>query len=194
MMTAQELESLLLRFPDGSKACEKSIEWSHGKTLQQAYDECERADYMLYFFRKMCGQPGWPSVRQVVGTAARCAETVLHIYETKYPDNNSPRECIEACYRYERGEIDEDELKKYAAAYADTYAADAAAYAATYAAYVAYVAYAYDAAAYAAYAAACAANAAAYAAADAAATTARHTHHLKMCAIIREHLKLPEAI
>jgi hypothetical protein len=167
-MTAQELEKLLLHFPDGDKACEESIEWSHGKTLQQAYDECERADYMLHFFRKMCGRPGWPSVRKVVGTAARCAETVLHIYEAKYPDDKRPRECIEACYRYERGEIDEDELKKYA---------DAAAYAAAYAAYAAY------AAAYAAYAA----DAAEY-------DTIRHTHHLKMCAIIREHLKLPEAI
>jgi hypothetical protein len=182
MMNAQELESLLLHFPDGTKACSDAIIWSRGKTLQQAYDECERADWMLYFFRKMCGQPGWPSVRQVVGTVARCAETVLHIYETKYPDNNSPRECIEACYRYERGEIDEDELKKYRkaahAAYADAYAADAV-FAAHAAAHAATHADAHADAAFAAFAAFAAST---------------HTHHLKMCAIIREHLKLPEAI
>jgi hypothetical protein len=94
--------------------------------------------------------------RVQVAFAILCAESVLHIYEEKYPDDARPRKAIEAAKEY---------LKNPTAdAYASDAAADAA-YAATHAA---------DAAAYASYAAdaAYAAAAAAYAATDAAASYA----------------------
>ncbi|CAM6005481.1 unnamed protein product [Sphagnum balticum] len=96
-------------------------------------------------------------VRIVVGEIAK---SVLHIYESKYPNDNRPRKAIEAALT---GKPDRN-----AAAAADAAAADAAyadAYAAADAAYAAYVADAADA--YAADAAAAyAANAAAAYAAD----------------------------
>jgi len=107
------------------------------------------------------------------------AEHVLPIFESRFPNDNRVRNCIQSIRDFINGKITKEELitirkAAYAAAYAATYAAtDAAAYAATDdAAYAA--AYAADAAAYAAayataYAAAHAADAAdaaAYAAAD----------------------------
>jgi hypothetical protein len=93
--------------------------------------------------------------------AIECAETVLPIYESGYPENKAPRETIEACKLYITGRIDLDALllkRRAAAAAAVDAAADDACYAAVYAAvYATYAAYddayaAYDAA-YAAYAA-----------------------------------------
>jgi hypothetical protein len=90
--------------------------------------------------------------------AADFADRVLHIYESKYPNDDRPRKAIEAA---RRGDKD-------AAAYAYAAAANAAAAAANAAYAAANTAYAnaaYAAAANAAYAAAAAANAA-YAAAN----------------------------
>ena len=97
----------------------------------------------------------------LVRWAADCAEHVLEIYESAYPNDDRPRKAIEAA---RNGDAAAADAAYAAAAYAA--AANAAAYAAAAAA--AYAATAY-AAAYAAYAAAAAAAAdAAYAAAYAA--------------------------
>lgn len=79
------------------------------------------------------------------------AESVLHLFEEKHPNDDRPRNAIESSRLYVNGKISLSELNTAARAAADT-AADAAAYAD--AAYVAYAAYADAAyAAYAAYAA-----------------------------------------
>ena len=99
--------------------------------------------------------------------AISVAETVLPLYEAKYPENKAPREVVNAAKSYLKGLINLDTLlqkRPYA------YAADAAAaaYTAAYAA-AGYADAAYaDAAAAAAYAAAAYADAAAAAAYDAA--------------------------
>jgi hypothetical protein len=101
-----------------------------------------------------------------------CAESVLHIFETKYPNDNRPRQSLDAKLKYinkptKDNLIDWDNSRNAAyAAYAatDAYAANAAyAAAAAYAyddaaAYTAYAAYAADAATYATAAAANAAD------------------------------------
>jgi len=94
--------------------------------------------------------------------AADIAETVLALYESKYPNDNRPRKAIEAARSGDKNAAN--------AAYAATAYAYAAATAATYAAAYAAATAATDAA-YAAYAAATAATYATYAA-DAAATYA----------------------
>jgi hypothetical protein len=82
---------------------------------------------------------------QSVEIAVNCAEIVLPIFEEKYPDNKSVRECIEATKLFMTGHITVEQLlqKRKAAAYA---AANAAANAAAVYAYAAYAAYAADAA------------------------------------------------
>ena len=96
---------------------------------------------------------------------ADVAESVLHIYEAKHPENKAPREVIEAIRLFVNGRISKEDLK------IKKKAADAAAYAATAHA----AAYAAHAAAYAAYAADAATDAAAYAATADATAYAVHT-------------------
>ena len=99
---------------------------------------------------------------QLIRFALLCAESVLHIFEEKYPEDKRPRDCIEYLMKIDdfsnlTDEQREEILKHKNAASSASSAAYAAAYAAS------------SAAAYAAtYAAADAADAAAYAAADAA--------------------------
>ena len=127
--------------------------------------------------------------RQVqIRFAILCAEEVLPIFESKFPEDRRPREAIEAAKACLKDPTDADANVAYAAAYAASRAAANVAYAAAYAdanvayaaAYAANVAYVAYAAAYAAsraanvaYAAAYAANVA-YVAADAASRAAAY--------------------
>ncbi len=99
------------------------------------------------------------SREDVIKAATDIAESVLHIYESKYPNDRRPRECIDAIRLYNRGEITKEQLIEKRSDADAAYAAANAAYAYAFAA-------AANTAAYAAYAAAYAA-----AAADADATT-----------------------
>ena len=125
--------------------------------------------------------------RVQVQFAVLCAESVLHIYENQYPDDNRPRTAIEAAQNY---------LKKPSNAAAK--AGNAAAYAAAKAAYEAYAAYeAANAAAYAAYAA-IAAYAAAYVAYEApyeaanAAAYAAKAASIDFCALADQAVKMED--
>lgn len=99
------------------------------------------------------------AIRAVAGheVAARlfacdCAESVLHLFEKRYPDDKRPRTAIEVARRFAHGEATVEELRNAnAAAYHAAYHAANAAAAAYFAA--AYAAYADAAAAYAARAA-----------------------------------------
>jgi hypothetical protein len=82
--------------------------------------------------------------------AADCAESVLHYYEDKYPNDNRVRKCIQAARDYAEGKISLKELRVARRAAADA-AAAADAYVAAVAADAAVAANAYaDAAAVAA--------------------------------------------
>ena len=83
------------------------------------------------------------SSKQLVRWAALCAQSVLHIFEDKYPNDKRPRECIDFLLS---GNEDKSELEKHKrAAYAAANAAANAVYTAANAVYTA--AYADDAAA-----------------------------------------------
>ncbi len=99
--------------------------------------------------------------REIRLFACECAESVLHIFEEKYPDDKRPRNAIEVARRYANSEASEEELAAaWDAAWAAARAAGDAADAATWAAWDA------------AWAAAWAAGAAAWDAADDAAGAA----------------------
>ena len=123
--------------------------------------------------------------RQKQDIAIACAEIVLEIYESKYPNDKAPREAIQAAKDFLAGKITIDILRSKRNAV--VYAANAAAYAAD-AAYAANVAAAYAAdAADAANVAAAAA--AAYAANVAAANTAYAANAAALKAISKTTLK-----
>ncbi len=154
-------------------ACPEAIPWvAQFDTLQQAWNVCERGDWMLWLVGKQSGEPESKSRKKLVLTACKCARLSLK-YVSK--DEKRPLIATQTAEKWAKGDdsvslLDVRNAADAAAAYAaDSYAAAYAAYAAdSYAA--AYAAYA---AAYAADAAADAANAAAYAA-DAAADAAAY--------------------
>jgi len=143
-----------------------------------------------WFLIKKCNL----TIKQKKEVALLYAETVMPIYEEKYPNDDRVSKCIHGIKDFNNGKITKDELRALRsaaaaaadAAYAayDAAAADAAAYAAADAA-----AYAADAAA--AYAAAAdAAAAAAYAAAaDAAAAAAANKWQPKLKKAIENWIK-----
>jgi hypothetical protein len=87
---------------------------------------------------------------QQIRYAIFVAESVLRIYEEKYPDDKRPRKAIEAAKAYLADQTEENRAAAYAAARA-AYSANDAAYTAHDADDVAYAAYAAGAAAYTAY-------------------------------------------
>ena len=121
------------------------------------WNTCPRGDWMIWLLRKTQSIDRQTSVK----LACLCAEHVLSIYESKYPDDKRPRLAIESAKAWADNPTDEKlALVKLAAegAWKARRSAYPAAYAAGYAAYAAYAA-AYaaaadDASAFAAYAAA----------------------------------------
>lgn len=154
------------------EACEEAVEWARGcATYAEAWEACERADWLLWLAAKKAGPRGSASHRAVVLGAALCAETALR-YLPEGEDR--PARAVDLAVRYGRGEnVEARELRA---------AADAAWAAAACAAADAYAA---DADAYAA--AAWAAAADAYAAADADADAER-----RMADIVRAVVARPE--
>ena len=158
-------------------ACPEAINWVGDKDLKQAWQECKRGDWMLWYYFKEVG-----FTKELVKAKADCASLVKHLMK----DQRS-LDALQACYDYADGKISKEELRRAAdAAYGYATAAAAAAYAAADA----------DATATAAYAAAADADATAYAAAYAAAyataaadAAATRKETLKNCAdICREVL------
>ena len=66
----------------------------------------------LWCLRSICPEYN----REVRLFAADCAESVLHLFEKKYPNDNRPRLAIKAARKFANGEINESELKTAAAA------------------------------------------------------------------------------
>ena len=108
-------------------ACREAVEWcSDFGTLQEAWDKCERGDWMLWYLGQTCGATETDSHRTMTACKAACARLVLHIWEAKYPDDARPKLAIEAAEKYSRGEI----TAAFAASAAYAAFAAAAAYAA----------------------------------------------------------------
>ena len=133
---------------------------SHYKDFDGTLEEFLALDNITY------SDKVWVFVRladkfQLLRWSYLCAESVLHIFETKYPNDKRPRQALDAKLKY-INEPTEDNLVNLSDRRDAAYAAAAATAAAAYAAYEA--AYEAAAAANAAYNADAAAYAAAYAA------------------------------
>ena len=161
--------------------CSDALQWvSEQKNPQQAWDDCERGDWMLWLLGKLSGDSKSKSRKKLVLAACECARLSLHLVPD---DEDRPRIAIETAEKWVRGEASIDRVMS--AAYAADVATYAAADVAAYAAYADSDAYAAaDVATYAAYAA--------YAAVYAADATRKST--LKQCAdIVRKHYpKVPK--
>ena len=165
-------------------ACPEAMKWLGDRTAAQAWSECERPDWMLWW----AGRTPANDKVAIVRVACAIARTVLHLV---LAGEDRPRLAIEAAEKWCE---DPSEANRLASATAAAYAA----YAAADAAYAAYAtADATNAASYAAadaaYAASDAAYAAyaAYAASDASDAYSRAKAQAEYCVLIRGHLKQP---
>jgi len=108
-------------------ACCDAQNWCDGKTLEEAYAQCERGDWMLWFAARV-----GVDRKLVVLAACDCAETALK-YVPEGEDR--PRAAIEMARAWTRGEATIEQVRKAAAAAAAAAyayaAADAAAARAT---------------------------------------------------------------
>ncbi|MCK9621980.1 MAG: hypothetical protein M0R47_15780 [Methylobacter sp.] len=121
-------------------ACIDAINWVGDRTIEDAWNECHRGDWMLWFYAKQYPE----NKRELYLAKGHCANTVRHLMT----DERSIA-AVDAAIAYGNGEIDEIELYNaarrsaaYAYLYPYSYATDAAyaAYAAAYSAYAAYAA------------------------------------------------------
>jgi hypothetical protein len=126
-------------------ACDEAREWVGDKTIKEAWEQCERGDWMLWLFRRADNF----DKRSSTLAKGHCANTVRHLMK----DGRSIAG-VDAAISYGNGDIDDNQLSAAADAAAAAYAAAAYAAYATDAAAAAYAAYAAAADAYAAYAAA----------------------------------------
>jgi hypothetical protein len=87
-MTHTDFRELLLRI----NACSEAVRWADGKSLQEAWDSCDRVDWLLWLAARMMDMPGWHIHKQIVSAACDCAETALKLIPTY---QSAPRKVIE---------------------------------------------------------------------------------------------------
>ena len=114
--------------------CPEAVQWldeGDYRTLQTAWDACERADWMLWLLGKQVTTTGSPAHRVIVRIACACAESVLHLVSK---NEERPRKTVELAKRWADGDANVSSEDIQAAARAAEAAAGAAAWAAAWAA------------------------------------------------------------
>jgi hypothetical protein len=108
-MEAKEFKELLLKLPDGNKACEEARIWADGKSWEEVYSTCHRGDWLLWLFKKVN-----PDDLQLLTLAkGHCANTVRHLMK----DERSIK-AVDMAIAYGEGKCTIEELETaYAAAY-----------------------------------------------------------------------------
>ncbi len=114
-------------------ACSEAVEWSKPYGAQEAWDKCERGDWMLWLAGRLSGDSESDSRRALVLCACECARLALkHV-----PDGEDrPLKAIETAERWANGDsgVTLDDVRAANAANAANAYAAAAAYDAAYAA------------------------------------------------------------
>ena len=113
-MTNAELKKLLTDL----ESCKEAVRWVEGRTLAEAWAECQRADWMLWL-------AGRTMDRRLV-VLATCA-AVRPALEHAPAGEGGPRRAIETAEAWARGEATEDEVRAAASAASAAWAAAEAA-------------------------------------------------------------------
>ena len=82
-------------------ACLEAIEWAEQfNSAQEAWDRCERGDFMLWLLGKQSGPPKSKSRKKLVLTACKCARLALrHVPK----DEKRPLKAIQTAEKYAKG-------------------------------------------------------------------------------------------
>lgn len=100
-------------------ACREALAWIGDRTAQQAWDECQRGDWMLWLASRLIDQPNGPTQQQVGYCACECAERLM-----RYAPTSEDRTCraVEAARAYTRsGNMTTREIFISVAAYMEAY-------------------------------------------------------------------------
>jgi hypothetical protein len=77
------------------------INWMRGRSLAEVWEQCPRADWLIFLCGKMAGQGGWPTEAQIVLALRALAHTSARI---------QLRETIEIVSKWETGEATIEQL------------------------------------------------------------------------------------
>jgi hypothetical protein len=116
-MNAEKFRELLRKL----SACSDAVEWAKGKSLAEVWEQCDRADWLLWLCQRMVGEKGWPSHEEIVLVTRDIVESWLHFFEEKYPDDQRPREAIEAARAWALCDPRDKDKKAAAAARRNAY-------------------------------------------------------------------------
>lgn len=106
-------------------ACHEAREWaSQFSSLAEAWQACQRGDWMVWLVARMAGKPGWPTRQQIVLAVCACAAQALPLCRPQ--DRKTLQRALAVTRKWARGNATIAEVK--AAAF-DATAAAAAAYA-----------------------------------------------------------------
>lgn len=81
-------------------ACEEAVIWAKGKTLQEAWTQCKRGDWMFWLMAKRCPNND-ATHRKLVLVACAIARTTLHLGPKNDP---RPEAAIRVAERWGRGD------------------------------------------------------------------------------------------
>ena len=84
-------------FSSNRDACSEAVKWAGNyKTMHEAWEKCERPDWMLWAAKRL----NLFTKKQSVKLAIIFAERVLPKFEAKYPEDKRPRRAIQAAKRW----------------------------------------------------------------------------------------------
>jgi len=92
-------------------ACDEALEWLADRDLSAMWQECERADWLLWLAATINIDR-----RLVVRAACRCAREALPIFEDRRPGDGRPRKAIETAEAWCDGRATLDEVRSAARA------------------------------------------------------------------------------
>ncbi len=121
-----------MKFADKLKkmgACPEAIKWVGNKTFKQAFDECERGDWMFWYLERVAKTKA--EKKALALAACDCAERALKFIPA---GEDRPRQAIKAARKYLKYPTEANKSAVVSAAHAAAHAADAT-YATAHAAY-----------------------------------------------------------
>ena len=87
-------------------ACDDAVEWAATQpSYAEAWETCQRGDWLLWLLGRVAGPFGSPSHREIVGAVSACARTALPIFEAAVPGDGRVRACLDLLDRYAGGEV-----------------------------------------------------------------------------------------
>lgn len=72
-MSAEELRKFLVE----CRCCKNGLAWASGRTLREAWQQCDYAEWLMWAAANLLGHPEWFSLQQVVLAACALAETTF---------------------------------------------------------------------------------------------------------------------